>query len=311
MMMFEAVRNDCRYAARSLRRAPGFTTVVVVTLALGIGANCAIFSMVDAVLLRPLPFSNPDRLVMLWERTPTSPRGRVATLNLIDWQARNHTFDVIAGFIPNVGGMVMGGPNGGTETIPRQWVTPGMFDALGVKPIVGRAFRPDDARQRANVVVLSEAFWRARFNADPGVVGRVLQLDGDPWTVVGVAPNVAQVFGRTGIWALLSTEGAPPAARAQYVFQAIGRLKAGVTREAANDDMASVADALAREFPNTNTGRGVVLEPLRDAVIGSDLRQTSTLFLGVVGFVLLISCASIANLLLARATARRRELALR
>ena len=144
---------------------------------------------------------------------------------------------------------------------------------------------------------MSEAFWRTRFNADPGVVGREIRLDGSLWTVVGIVPKDFQLLGQSSIWAMRSLVNVPPRARAAYMLQVVGRLKPGVSIEAAEADLGAVADGLAREFPQTNKGRGVTLERMHDTVIGSDLRSTSMLFLGVVGFVLLICCANVANLL--------------
>jgi putative ABC transport system permease protein len=303
--------QDLRYAARMLRKQPGFAAVAVLTLALGIGSNSAIFALVDATLLRPLPFHEPDRLVMAWERTATSLRARVSPLNLLDWNERNRTFERMAGYLPGVGGMVMAGADGMAETVPRQWVTAEIFEVLGVKAIVGRTFLPADDTQRANAVVMSEAFWRTRFNGDPSVVGADLRLDGDPYTVVGVVPNESSLLGRASIWALVPIQGAPPDVRSVYLLEVIGRLRPDATLEAADADLAAVASGLSREFPETNEGRGVTLEPLHDAVVGGELRLTALLFLGVVGVVLLICCANVANLLLARATARSRELAMR
>ncbi|RPJ79642.1 MAG: FtsX-like permease family protein, partial [Acidobacteria bacterium] len=300
-----------KLAIRQLRSSPAFAFIAAITLALGIGANSAIFALVDAVLLRPLPFPEPERLVMVWERSSTSLRGEVAPLNLLDWNQRSRTVERMAGFVPNVGGMVMNAADGTSETVPRQWVTAGIFDALGVRPVLGRTFLPSDDSRRSNVVVLSEAFWRTRFNADRGVVGRDIRLDGSLYTVVGVVPNESRLIGRSSIWAMVPIQGAPAAARTAYFLQVIGRLKAGVSLEAAGADMAGVARGLAQEFPATNKGRGVTFEPLHDAVIGRELRLTSMLFLGVVGFVLLICCANVANLLLTRASVRTRELAIR
>ncbi|RPI22380.1 MAG: permease, partial [Acidobacteria bacterium] len=212
----EEFRDDVVFAVRQLRSAPAFTFIATATLALGIGANSAIFSLVDATLLRPLPFPEPERLVMVSERTESSLRDGVSPLNLLDWNERNRTFELMGGFVPNVGGMVMNAADGTAETVPRQWVTAGIFDALGVKAILGRTFLPSDDSRRSNVVVLSEAFWRTRFSADPGVVGRDIRLDGSLYTVVGVVPNESRLLARSSIWAMVAIQDAPPAARDAY-----------------------------------------------------------------------------------------------
>jgi putative ABC transport system permease protein len=300
--------QDLRYAARMLRRQPAFTFAAVFTLALGIGANSAMFALVDATLLRPLPLPDPDRLVVLWEKTDTSGREFVSPPNMRDWRDRTQSLDAVGGFRPTVASMVLSG-GALAEDVPRHWVTSGFFDALGVKPVAGRFFRRSDDLDRARAVVLTESYWRRRFNADRDMIGRPLQLDGAPYMVVGVAPDSAQMFGPTSIWGLTAIERATN--RAGYGLRVIARLKPGVTLQTAERDLAAVGAALAQEFPATNARRGVTLEAGHDAVLGSDLRRTAVLFLGVVGFVLLICCANVANLLLARAAARSRELAMR
>ena len=307
----ETFRNDVKSAFRQLRASPSFTVVAALTLALGIGANSAIFALVDATLLRPLPYKDPERLVAIWENSPTTARSYVSPLNMLDWNARSRTFEKIAGFTPGVGGMVMAGADGTAETVSRQWVTAGIFDVLGVTPIAGRTFTADDEARRANVVVLSEGFWRTRYNGDPGIIGREVRLDGSLWTVTGVVPKDFQLLGDTSIWAMRPLVNLNPRARGAYMLQVVGRMRPGVSIKAAQSDLAAVAQGLAEEFPQTNKGRSVTFERMRDSLVGSDLQFTSMMFLGVVAFVLLICCANVANLLLARGTMRRRELAIR
>ena len=299
---------DVVHATRQLRRSPGFTTVAAAVLALGIGANVAIFSLLDAALLRSLPFSEPESLVMLWERAPRFTHNRVAPLNFLDWSEQQQAFASVAAVAG--GSRTLTGLVGTAERLPGQAVTAAFFDVLGIKPIAGRTFTVDDLAQRSRVVVISERLWRSRFGADPGMIGRTIQLDGDPITVVGVVPADFQILFRAELWTLFGVRRSPEQRR-QHYLQVIARLKPAVTIEQANADMTGIANRLADAWPDTNNGWGVTIAPLRDAIVGGELKTTSLVLTGVVGFVLLMACANVANLLLARALGRSREIAVR
>jgi putative ABC transport system permease protein len=310
------LRDDVKYALRQLRAAPGFTAVAVITLALGIGANSAMFALADATLLRPLPFPEPDRLVMLSEIRANGSRIRVNPLDFEDWEARARAFTAIAAVISSPSSIA--GDDGVAEEIPAQAVTARFFDVLGVRPIAGRTFVESDESPANAVVVMSEALWRARFAADPRLVGGTTRLGGRVVTVIGIMPAdftfdlPGTPGGAGGVWTLLNppTSRAPSQRYAHYL-QVIGRLKPGVAIEAGRADIAAVADAIASESPATNNGHMATADPLRERIVGGELRLTAMVLVGVVALVLLMCCANVANLLLARASARAREFAVR
>jgi putative ABC transport system permease protein len=314
---FEDLRDDVLFALRQLKGSPAFALVAVVTLALGIGANSAMFAVADATLLRPLPFAKADRLVTVSELRANGTRGAANPLDVVDWIERNHTFDAMAGVINNQSAITW--PDGTTESIPTQAVTTRFFDVLGITPIVGRTFLPSDERPMPDVAVLAEGLWRSRFGSDTTLIGRQTRLAGRMYTVIGVVPasfafdvpGTASTALRS-VWTLLSPPASRgPSERYPHYMSVIGRLKDGVTLDAARADMRAVSDAIAEETPATNTGHRATVDPLRDTMTSRDLRLTSFLLLGVVGFVLLMCCANVANLLLARTNARARELAVR
>ena len=306
------VRADIRYAVRQLRASPAFTLVAVVTLALGIGVNSAIFALADAALMRPLPFGQADRLVMLWERTPTSAKTGVAPMNMRDWILQSQSFEGIAYVQRGMGGgPLLTAPDGSIETAERQSTSSNFFDVLNVVPVVGRTFKPEDDGPSPRVALLGESVWRRRFNGDPSIVGRSVRLNGQPYTVVGVVAGSVQFSRPAEIWTLSGQFPLIPLLRLIRGFDVVARLKPGVTLESAQAEMNGIADRLAREYPEANKGAGVLVEPLRAGIVGNDLQTTSVFLLGVAGFVLVLCCANVANLLLARATARTREIAVR
>jgi putative ABC transport system permease protein len=316
----EERRTDIRFALRQLRRAPGFTAIAVLTLALGIGANSAIFALADATFFRSLPFTHPaDRLVMIGETRGPGTFSTVSPADYADWDDQNQTLAATAAMFLGLGRIA--GPDGAPEQVLAESVTVRFFDVLGVTPLVGRTFRDSDLKPSANAVVVGEAFWRSRLGADPAAVGRSLVLNGRPLDLVGVVPasfELVPPIGRlTGgpppqIWMLAETAPtASPPSRQSHLLVVVGRLKPGVSLDRAQADLDVIAARLAEQFPESNKGHGVTVQPLRDALIGPDVRLTSILLLGVVGFVLLMCCANVASLLLAQATGRSRELAVR
>ena len=313
----EEFTDDVRFALRQLRTSPGFAFVAVLTVALGIGANSAMFALADATLMRPLPYPEPERLVSLSEIRQGRPGGVVNPVDFLDWSERTRSFTAIAALVGSVG--TIDGDDGLAERVPAQAVTTRFFDVLGVTPIAGRTFRDEDDGPAPDVVVLSEGLWRRRFGADPALIGRPTRFGNRTLTVIGIVPSDFRFaisgtlsLGPTVMWTLLNTpQDRSPSQRYSHYLQVIGRTKPGVTLEAARADLASVAESLATEVPGSNKGHAATVEGLRARVIGSELRLTAALLLGVVGLVLLMCCANVANLLLARASARSREFAIR
>jgi putative ABC transport system permease protein len=302
------VWSDIRFASRSLRRAPAFTSLAILVLAVGIGTTSAIFSLIDSTLIRPLPFADPDRLLMLWEHPPGYARNRVSPLNFLDWSEQNHVFGSMAAIAG--GGRVLTGTTGVAERLAGQAVTPAFFDVLGIKPLAGRTFVPDDAHPQPNVVVVGERFWRTHLDGDAGAVGRTIRLDGQPFTVIGIVPASFQILFPSDLWTPFPPRRTPEQRR-QHYLQVIARLKPGRTIDDARADMRLVAENIAHDAPETNRNWTVTLEPLQKALVGDELRATSLILGGVVMFVLLMACANVANLLLARGVGRAREMAVR
>jgi putative ABC transport system permease protein len=299
--------RDLVYAARVLRQAPGFTLIAVTVLAIGIGANCAIFTLVDAVLLRPLPFGHPNELVQLWEKPPGHDRNAVSPLNFLDWSEQNQVFASMTGVSGSSRTMIA---DGVPERIHGQAVTLRFFDVLSVAPAAGRTFTADDAKPGTKMIVIGDSMWRTRFGANPKLVGSTIVLDGAPWTVIGVMPANFEIWQQADYWTLFNIERRPEM-RAAHYLRVFGRLKPGVTIGEARAAMNVIGENLAHDHPATNKGWGVTMLPLHDATVGENLRTTSLMLAGVVGLVLLMACANVANLLLARGAGRSREIAVR
>jgi putative ABC transport system permease protein len=310
---FETTLHDVRYGLRMLWKNPGFAAVAVLTLALGIGANTAIFSVVNAILLRPLPFQDSGRLMMIWHTPPQRSfpgveRFPVSPANYLDWRKQNHVFDQMSAIgFRSLSLTGIGRP----EPVTGIAVSADFFSVLRIKPSAGRGFVSDDDQPgRGNVVVVSYAFRQSHFGADENVLGRTIRLNEQSYEIIGVMPPKFEFPSRVQLWMPIAWTDKERGVRRIHDYLVMARLKSGVDKEKAQSEMDAISDSLAHAYPTDNSGWGAVVMPLRDSLFGS-VRSSLLVLLGAVAFVLLIACTNVANLTLARALGRRKEIAIR
>lgn len=303
----ETLIQDLRYGLRMLLKNPGFTTVAVITLALGIGATAALFNVINGVLLKSLPFKDPDHLLYVWEVNPNFPIPNIpaSTLNFRDWKEQNHVFSTLAGRQAFTASLMSGDQ---PERIQGEKVTADYFQALGIDPLFGRVFLPEEDKPGGQpVALLSKGLWLRRFGGDAEIIGRTLTLNGQATTVVGIMPN--DYRPNIEFWVPLAPDYVK-ADRSLHTVQAIGRLAPGVTQQQAQIEMSNIASGLAEQYPDLNTGWSVNLVPVHDSIV-QNIRPALLILFSAVVVVLLIACTNVANLLLARAASREKEIAIR
>jgi len=312
--MLETLVHDVRYGVRMLRKHPGFALTVMLTLALGIGANATIFSVVNAVLLEPLPFGEPDRLVRLWE---SNPQGGLIELpvsvpNFQDWQKQQSVFEQLAAS-ENATFNLTG--SGEPQRVAAVRITANLFPTLDVAPVLGRTFLPDDEKAGANrVVVVSHALWQRQFGGDPSLINKTVQLNGESYTVLGIMPPGFQFPGLRDLWVPLVLDPAKEPWRADRTnrnLSVFGRLKPGVNLDRANAEMSILAQRLQEQYPKANSGWGVRLRTFYDWIVPESVQRSMLALFVAVELLLLVACANVANLLLARSTTRQQEIAIR